>query len=415
MNPDLEEWSSRSADDLIRFTQQLIRIPSFSLHEGDVASLVLDRFKTLAYDLAFQDSAGNVVGLVVGSDEGPTVLLASHMDTVRPANEGAWTADPFSGHIDRGRIHGLGAADCKGGLSAQIFAGNAVNKARLPLKGALVVAATVAEENGCSVGTRHLMQKTLPRLGLKPDLAILGEPTALQLLNGHDGWVDADITVRDEEPLAVRRIAEAILQDFRCSAAHTGTNAGKHTIDIFEPQYRSRGAITEAVIKICRRVSFGESSREIIAGLFHRAGTAIEPYQELPVSVEFHCEKQRLFTGTIADVVCQTAPWRIDPRGSRFDRARETLLAAGLECNQITDCELARLRMGSSGSALVNDFGVPTIGYGPGEMEAAHAPNESIRIDALNRAVYGTAMLALNCIDEFEPRFGTDRGDYRRR
>ena len=84
----------------------------------------------------------------------------------------------------------------------------------LPLKGTLIFCATVAEENGRSVGVRGLLDSTLPSLELKPDYVVLGEPTDLQLFYGHDGWVKLDIRVAGENEFHVDDAAMAIYREF---------------------------------------------------------------------------------------------------------------------------------------------------------------------------------------------------------
>ena len=58
-------------------------------------------------------------------------------------------------------------------------------------------------ENGASIGVRGLIEQTLPELKLKPDYAILGEPTGLGLYYGHDGWIEVDL----QRPTAIHAMA----------------------------------------------------------------------------------------------------------------------------------------------------------------------------------------------------------------
>lgn len=73
-------------------------------------------------------------------------------------------------------------------------------------------------------------------------------------------------------------------------------------------------------------------------------------------------------------------------------RAREAMLAAG--CRWAPNhSRLDRLGIGTAGGMVSREFGIPVIGYGPGEEEQAHACNESVGLAVLLDAVYGTAVL----------------------
>ena len=161
-------------DAVLHFARELVRTPSPSLAEAHVAKLVEKEMREIGYDRVIRDDYGNVVGIIHGGEGQPTLLLNSHMDTV------SRTADASAGNgvWSDGRLYGVGASDCKGGLAAQVFCGLLLKRSLLPLRGNLVVAATVAEENGLSVGVRALLDETLPSLGMSPDYAVLGEPTS---------------------------------------------------------------------------------------------------------------------------------------------------------------------------------------------------------------------------------------------
>lgn len=137
--------------DVLAFAEQLVRTPSVTTDESKVAGLVEIKLREIGYDKVLRDEAGNVVGAMIGREAEPTVLLNCHLDTVKPSDH-----DPV--RLGEGRLFGTGAADCKGGLAAQVFAGALLRRSLLPLQGNLVVAATVAEENGCSTGVRTLME-----------------------------------------------------------------------------------------------------------------------------------------------------------------------------------------------------------------------------------------------------------------
>jgi acetylornithine deacetylase/succinyl-diaminopimelate desuccinylase-like protein len=142
----LKNHAESSKRGMIDFTRQLIKTPSLSLGEDKIAELIERKMKELEYDMVFRDEWGNVVGIIFGNENGPAVILNSHMDTVGIKDSAEWNFDPHAAHMEDGKIYGLGASDCKSGLAAQVYAGAILKNGLLPLKGALVVTATAAEK-----------------------------------------------------------------------------------------------------------------------------------------------------------------------------------------------------------------------------------------------------------------------------
>ena len=91
MYPTLRREIEGLQDGIIRFTQDLVRTPSLSLCETDVAGMVETTMHDLEYDQVFTDEIGNIVGVILGGDPQFTVVLNSHMDTVRPDPVDAWS------------------------------------------------------------------------------------------------------------------------------------------------------------------------------------------------------------------------------------------------------------------------------------------------------------------------------------
>jgi len=108
-------------------------------------------------------------------------MLNGHLDTVGVAGMDA----PFSAHVEAGRLYGRGAQDMKGGIAAALLAAATLAR-ESPLKGDLVIAA-VADEEHKSLGTRALIQE------LQTDAAIVMEPTGLEVVTAHKGFVWAEV------------------------------------------------------------------------------------------------------------------------------------------------------------------------------------------------------------------------------
>ncbi|WP_299822224.1 acetylornithine deacetylase [uncultured Jannaschia sp.] len=108
------------------------------------------------------------------------VVLSGHTDVV-PAEETDWTDDPFVQREVDGRLYGRGTCDMKGFLACVLASLPDLAAAERPAH----IAATYDEEVGC-IGGRQLTE-LLRAEGLRPRLALIGEPTSMRVIEGHKG------------------------------------------------------------------------------------------------------------------------------------------------------------------------------------------------------------------------------------
>jgi succinyl-diaminopimelate desuccinylase len=164
---------------LIRFAQQLVRLPSVHAPESGrseaaAAELVANVMRGFGWPVEVDEVARgrpNVIGTVEGGLPGPTLLFEGHTDVVTEGSPKHWTFPPFAGDLVDGKIRGRGSADMKGGLAAMIFAVAALAQAR-PFSGTVVVAALVDEE-GMMTGVKHFVASGRAEA---VDAAIICEP-----------------------------------------------------------------------------------------------------------------------------------------------------------------------------------------------------------------------------------------------
>ncbi len=142
-------------DDLIQFTQDLIRIKSFSGQEEEIVKFIEQKMKAIGYDEVIIDSMGNVVGRI-GSGE-KSILFDSHVDTVMVNDEELWDVPPFSGRIEDGRLYGRGSVDMKSGAAASIFAGAIAKQYGFDSGKTIYVSCGVFEEDCDGENLKHLI------------------------------------------------------------------------------------------------------------------------------------------------------------------------------------------------------------------------------------------------------------------
>ena len=158
-------------DDLVRLTQDLIRIPTLNppgRNYLEICEYLAARLGRAGFAVelirahgAPGDSAEfprwNMVARRDGARPGDCVHFNGHHDVVEVGH--GWSRDPFGAEIDNGRIYGRGACDMKGGLAASIIAAETFIAACPDFSGAIEISATADEESGGYGGVAHLARQ----------------------------------------------------------------------------------------------------------------------------------------------------------------------------------------------------------------------------------------------------------------
>ena len=229
--PDYDTWRSRllnyvdeHATEIITDLADLVRIPSVSGSDSeiDIQHLLADRMSTMNLDvdtwqialdetLAEPDFPGvevdrseawGVVGRVPGHGSGPSLMLNAHVDVVPPGDLLSWEgADPFNGRVTDDTVEGRGSCDMKAGLVASLWAVRGLSELKVPLRGDLVLATVVGEEDG-GLGTYALLRR-----GWRADACVIPEPTSLDIAPASAGALTFRITVPGAATHASRRLS----------------------------------------------------------------------------------------------------------------------------------------------------------------------------------------------------------------
>lgn len=164
----------------------LIAFPTVSSESNlDMIAYLASRLDACgAYVHLFTDPSGKKANLfaTLGPQRDGGIVLSGHSDVVPVADQN-WTSDPFKMVERDGRLYGRGSCDMKGFIASAISVAPTFSKAAQDRP--LHFAFTYDEEVGC-IGAAHLAQ-SLQKIGIRPSVAIIGEPTDMRIIEGHKG------------------------------------------------------------------------------------------------------------------------------------------------------------------------------------------------------------------------------------
>lgn len=303
-----------------------------------------------------------------GRARGRSLMLNGHLDVV---GVDGMTHAPFAANETNGKLYGRGAADMKGGVAAMCAA--AARAVARGITGEIIIAAVVDEEH-TSVGTRELMRR-----GLRADAAIVAEPTRLAIMPAHKGfaWIEVEVHGRaahgSRYELGVDAILEAAavigeLERIERESLPTRIHPllGRPSLHVSTIE-GGRGWSTypdRCVIRIERRTLPGER--------------ADEPLEEVRAAIARSRDRRPSLVAEARLVLVQ-APSDV-ATNAPIVRALSDALAV---------CE-ERVTVGGmtawTDAALLNEAGIPAICFGPGDIALAHAAEEWIDIDEIERA-----------------------------
>jgi acetylornithine deacetylase len=295
-------------------------------------------------------------------------MLNGHLDVV--GVEGM-IHEPFSAEVRDNRIYGRGSADMKGGLAAMCVAALA---AASPQARRQILITAVVDEEYDSIGMRALLDS-----GVRAEAAIITEPTRLAICPAHRGFAWIDVSLRG-------RAAHGSRYDIGVDAiTHAALLLAE--LDRVE-QTRDAGPLHPLL---------GRGS--LHASKIH-GGVGYSTY---PEQCDLAIERRMLPGESIEKAVREIDDACERVKGSRpeFD-ARVTLSTAQLPSDVSPDAPIVRrlkgalerenLPVGIEGlsawtdAALLNEAGIPTICFGPGDIALAHAAEEFVPIEEIGLA-----------------------------
>jgi acetylornithine deacetylase len=319
----------------------------------------------------------NVVARLGAGRGGRSLMFNGHLDVVDVAG---MTHAPFDAERRDGRLFGRGASDMKAGVAAMCAA--AARAARDgELAGEIVVAAVVDEEFA-SLGTRALVAR-----GVRTDAAVVTEPTRLAIMPAHKGFVWLDVVLHGRAAHGSRwdigvdaiRHAGLLLEeldrlDTEVLPARGHPLLGRPSVhaSLIEGGSGMSTYPERCLLRLERRTIPGERVADVVA------------------EVEDACARVRArrpsFAADVAVTISQH-PSDVQPSAPIVVALSDALRACG---------EASRVEGMSAwtDAALLNEAGIPAVCFGPGDITLAHAAEEFVIIEEIERATAVLARLA---------------------
>jgi acetylornithine deacetylase len=366
--------------ELVRIDSRNPSLVSDGPGEGALARFLAGTLRDWGFEVRLQEvepGRPNVIATLAGSKSGrvPSLLFNGHLDIV--GVEGMAHA-PFDAHEERGRMYGRGTSDMKGGVAAMCAAAARV---RGTLAGDLIIAGVIDEE-WQSAGTAALLAA-----GVRADAAIVTEPTGLELMPAHKGFAWLQVAVHG-------RAAHGSRWDIGVDAIrHAGLLLAElDRLDTEELPRRTHPLLGRAslhassieggiglstypdrcVLRVERRTLPGERAEDVVAEIDAACAAVRRLRPELAADVDL------LFSQPPSDV----------PLDAPIIAALGALLGgSGMSTKP-------RGMSAWTDAALLNERGIPAICFGPGDMGLAHAAEEYIEVDQVERATELLAALA---------------------
>jgi len=314
----------------------------------------------------------------IGPEGGRVLMFNGHLDVV--GTEGM-THPPFEPLERDGRLYGRGSADMKGGVAAMCAA--AARAAAGGLEGELLVAC-VADEEYESLGTRALVQS-----GERAEAAIVTEPTGLAICPAHRGFVWLEIAVHghaahgsrfDIGVDAIRHAARVLVEldrhEREVLVRRTHPLLGRASLHASTVEggvgwstYPER-----CVLRVERRTLPGESASDAVREVETAIARSRDAIPELRAEVV---------------VVGSQAPSDVAPDAPVVESLRRSLVSSGEEIR-------VEGLSAWTDAALLNEAGIPAICFGPGDILLAHAAEEWVPLDEIERVTRVLEQFALS-------------------
>ena len=374
----INELSQKYSDYTANNLSKLVKIKSLSTQEKEVQLELKRQMVEAGFDEVKIDGLGNVIGRI---GNGKKILaIDGHMDTVDLGNIENWSFDPLGGEIKGGYVHGRGTVDQEGGPAACVTAGRILKELGFDKDLTIYFVGSVMEEDCDGLCWKYIVEEDK----IKPDFVISTEPTNLNIYRGHRGRMEIHVSfygvsshgsAPERGKNAIYMASKAALEIEKLNerlAFDEFLGRGSVTISEIISKSPSLCAVSDyARIHLDRRLTWGETKE-----------LAVKEIEELVKGMNAKVEvlnySETAYTGLKYGMEKYYPTWKM-PEDHKIVqtgvKVYENLFGKKPKIDKWT--------FSTNGIMTNGTYGIPTIGFGPGNEVLAHAPNEKVLISDL--------------------------------
>lgn len=371
INELAEKYRDYSADNL----SKLVKIRSLCTHEKDVQLTLTGMMEEAGFDEVKRDGMGNVIGRI---GTGRKILaIDGHVDTVDTGTRENWTFDPLGGAIKDGFIHGRGSVDQKGGIASFLTSGKILKELGFKEDLTIYFIGSVMEEDCEGLSWRYIIEEDK----IKPDVVILTEPTGLAITRGQRGRMEMEVLFSGTSchGSAPERGKNAIYMASRVALE----------IEKLNNTYKSKGFLGKGSITVTEIISGSPSlcavpdyakihlDRRLTTG--ETIEVALKEIEELSrhfnAKVKLPYYSGKSYTGLDSGMEMYYPAWEMPED--------HEVIQTGVNAYKNCFAEAPKVDkwvFSTNGIMTCGIYGIPTIGFGPGNEVLAHAPDEKVNI-----------------------------------
>ncbi len=370
-------------EDTVDLLGQLISFPTVSSESNlSLIAALAQRLEDVgARVMIDSDATGAKANLFasLGPERDGGIVLSGHSDVV-PVADQDWTSDPFEMQERDGRLFGRGSCDMKGFIAAAVA--KAPDYADMELKRPVHFAFTYDEEVGC-VGAQALVP-LLKQAGIRPGVALIGEPTSMRIIEGHKGC--CEYTARFQglaghgsaPDRGVNAVEYAVRYVARLLEIREELKARAPADSRFDPPWTTintggvHGGTAHNVIAEIAQVDW--EFRPVQSSDIRFVKSEIEDYVQkvLLPAMQAVSPDATITTEVVGEVV------GLEP--ATVSEAKDILM-------ELTGANTADVVAFGTEAGIFQELGMSAVVCGPGSIEQAHKADEFVSLDQMSQCL----------------------------